>query len=321
MAAYTQIKDVSHLPTMPGFLFVRCDNIVVLHEVCRELALICDAQYLPTEERHFLSDAVMRRDQFQVGTWVRIKATRNKLARYFNDLGIVASMQASPDGFTTVLLIPRIPQSDADYPPEYQTMSKKQRRMFKFTARVFDHSQAQCTDIDGIVTSTVDSATFRNGLLAQPFAPTQLVVEASPAFSEMIPFCHANYPPLRVQISTSIRKASVMTLWSPGDKVKVLHGSLRQLLGQIITLDLDKWSATIDLLSTSKQALESVSPEQNHQSFSIDDLCRYFQVGDSVEVCEGREKGRHGIIVLASEVDVTFAEDKTGDEVIGFHLQ
>jgi ribosomal protein L24 len=320
MAAYAEIKDVVHLPTMPGFVFVCCDNIMVFQEVCRKLALICDAQYLPAEERHFLSDALMCRDQFPVGTWVRINVTRNKLARYFNDLGIVASAQASPNVPTTVLLIPRIPQSDADYPPEYQTMSKKQQRMFKFTARVFDHSQAQCTDIDGIVTSTVDSATFCNGLLAQPFAPRQLVEEDSPPLSEMIPFSHANYPPLRVQISTSIRKASAMTMWSPGDKVKVLHGSLRGLLGRIVTLDLGQRSVMIHLLSTRKQASESASPEQNHLAFSVDDLCRYFQVGDSVEVCEGREKGRHGIIVLASEVDVTFAEDKTGDEVTGFHL-
>jgi hypothetical protein len=241
-----------------------------------------------------------------------MKATRNEQARYFNDLGIVARIR-SDEVCATILLVPRIPQSDGDYPADFQMMSKRQQRMFKFTPRVFDYTQANSTNIDGIIKSTLDSRIFYNGLLAQPFTPAQLVVEEDPPLGELIPFHHANFPPLRTKISTSIRRASAMTLWSPGDKLIVVCGSFQGMLGQLVTLEVGRCSALVVLSSV--EQLQTVSPEQTHQSFSIDDLRRYFQIGDSIEVCEGREKGRHGIVILSSEDDVTFTEDKEGNEV------
>jgi ribosomal protein L24 len=286
-----------------------------LRRICDRLPLQCNATFLPLEERGFLSDAWLAFDRFTVGTWVRVKDTRKRSARYFNDLGIIQSKHPD-DAHVSVLLVPRLPFTAADYPTSYHGLGKRRQRLFKFPARLFDHSMTPSKSCSkGVTTSIVNSDTFHNGLFVLHVLKTRITVETDPSHREMMPFVEAAYPHLQQDVVLGIKRAAVKHVWSPGDKVRVVCGTLKGMFGELMSMDLSQWTAEIELVVSAQEGLETILPQRSRQVVSIAELSRYFQPGDNVKCVEGIHEGRVGIVLLDGEDGVVFVENGTTNEV------
>jgi transcription antitermination factor NusG len=105
-------------------------------------------------------------------------------------------------------------------------------------------------------------------------------------------------------VKEALHKESVRTSWQTGDRVKVLSGAFITSEGRLKSLDLELWSAEVELQEGGGLA-----------SIPLDELERHFFVGDEVLVIAGVCKGRHGIVVSLDNEGVVFIEDKTREEV------
>ena len=284
---------------------------------------------MPVEDRSYSLQEPAETEP-RVGQFVRItKMPQN----YRHDLAILYEV-CSHDTFH-LLVVPRMAINMADIPPDFQTWPSRRRRAHRFHARLFDRtlfqeviaatlkytqSALQCDESDGVTMYTLRQCTFRNGFVVVTCTSKDFKVEHNPQLFELVLFAEANYSPFMAQISATISRASKRSVWLPGDKVRVVEGALKGLFGELVAVDLDTWIAEVTISIAAKEATSEVPPEQLQQSIGLDDLRRYFRPGDNVQVAEGRNAGRFGIVVVAEDNEVVFVEDKTRDEVGFFFL-
>ena len=115
-------------------------------------------------------------------------------------------------------------------------------------------------------------------------------------------------------VLASLKKESVRTTWQTGDRVEVVKGSFVGMLGSLVSLDLDDWSATVQLQEDESGVLRGLDAIQ---TISIQSLNRRMWKGDNVVIAAGSCKGQRGMVVSVGGSNLKFIEEGSGEEVRG----
>jgi transcription elongation factor len=148
----------------------------------------------------------------------------------------------------------------------------------------------------------------RGRLCAHQIQATHAVtIVPHPQIEEILPFYNSGSLEFASFIKQALHRESVRAAWQVGDRVKVLGGAFMTLEGRLKSLDLELWSAEVELQDAGGSTSISQVP--------LGLLRRRFFVGSEVHVFAGLSKGRRGIVVSADDESVIFIEDKTREEV------
>ena len=132
---------------------------------------------------------------------------------------------------------------------------------------------------------------FKEGLLYKTLALRSLRVdEIKPTLSEIKVFDDGKF-------ELTLRSKKIC--FAPGDKVKVIKGDSKGLTGSIDSSD--------GSLAYIYPFLEDICDKKFE--FSVNDLCKFFEVGDHVKVIEGRYIGITGMVVSFKDETVDFIAD------------
>ena len=176
------------------------------------------------------------------------------------------------------------------------------------------------TGTDSVTVVTLSRArahlktTESEGLAKHHIQATHAVsIIAHPSIEDVLSFYTSGSLELRCLVKEALRRESIRAAWQIGDRVKVLSGAFVAQKGQLRSLDIEQWSAEVELQ-------EDVNGSAFVSHVSLDQLKRTFLLGDEVLVIAGHCKGRRGIVVSLGEESVTFIEDKTREEVSSFSV-
>lgn len=111
-------------------------------------------------------------------------------------------------------------------------------------------------------------------------------------------------PEYNIAMNKSQRSRTGLLSFAPGDHVEVCEGELIHLQGTVVGIDGD----TIRILPK-HEALRDEIP------FKVNELKKYFSVGNHVKVLNGRFEGETGMIVGIDGSQAIVLNDGTKDEV------
>jgi transcription elongation factor SPT5 len=231
-------------------------------------------------------------------SWVRIRR-----GKYKKDLAFVLKVFADTD-VVRIAVVPRI------------SMSKK-RKSGKAIPALFNPTVVEAVHGEGKVTRSGDKCVFRGQnyrcgfWICTVFSLHSLAEESCPSFDELLFFRSAGLDDIQDDIDKAISSECIKNVWQLGDRLEITGGSFRGMSGQLKAMSAESWTAMVNLdpISTS-----GIVREFDECEVSLDDLKRYFRVGDNVKAVTGEHKGLCGIVVSFTKGIVTFIAEKTSKE-------
>ncbi|KAK9820946.1 hypothetical protein WJX81_001276 [Elliptochloris bilobata] len=309
-----QIKSAFAQDHLKGYIYVEAFKEAHVKEAMRGLRIFFQskgAQLVPLRE---MVDAITvnakARAAIDVGAWARVRA-----GLYKGDLAKVVDVDHSA-GRALVRLVPRL-----DYAALAQRREEGRTPGLPFgqapavrpPARAFSETEAKehrllvekkrSAEGGGFYYLLNGSQRFEDGYLVKPVAVKSLVLEeALPPLDELQRYnqvgaaaraegdasAGGELAQLVESLATDGDAAAVAALrFSKDDKVRVVEGDLKELLGRVRAVLED---GRVEVMPSLKDLDEVLT-------FEPGQLAKYFQTGDHVRVAGGQHEGQTGMVV------------------------
>lgn len=226
------------------------------------------------------------------GSWVRIKR-----GIYRDDIAQVDYVDTSRNK-VVLKMLPRVDYTRKRGVLRGSDDENRKRRRTKPPAKLFDPEAIK--DLGGDITYDGDflvfeGSHFRNGFMYKQFGMNAIIFEGvKPTLGELEKF-EATPEEVEVEVSGSSAGAAAL---QPGDMVEVCEGSLVNLQGKVLSINGDAV-----IIMPKHEELTKPLP------FELNQLRKFFLVGDHVKVVAGRHEGETGIVVrIENNLAILFAD-------------
>ncbi len=240
----------------------------------------------------------------QKGDWARVK----KAGIYSKDIGLIIDTKRA---LATICYIPRVDLNYGDKNGKRKRPQKLQPTIFPLeTACAIFGGKAVLSQFEDCFIFKGDS--YISGFCCKTFRAD--IFERSQPPEQVIKMFVGTVKPGRDKpaILTAL-DADPVVEYQVGESVEFNHGAQKGLWGKVTSID------NLGCLSIELKPLTRSGEEVpiSHLDINIrdSDVQRCFTVGDSIEVCRGMEKDKHGMVLKITNTHLTFIETGTHNDV------
>ncbi|KAK9811747.1 hypothetical protein WJX72_009461 [[Myrmecia] bisecta] len=321
------IKSAFTQDHLKGYLYIEAYKEAHVKEAIRGLRVIRaskGAKLVPLKEMVDAITVNMRaKASIEPGSWVRMRA-----GTYKHDLAKVVDVDDST-GRATIKLVPRLDYAAMAQRKEQPVRGFPKQPAIKPPAKAFSVQDAkehrlvveQRRNHEGDYEYMLNGMRFVDGYMVRQVATKTLILEeAMPPLDELQRFNqvgqahkqddhlgNAELASLINSISTEeeARGSQPVVQYAKGDKVIVVEGDLKSLMGKVHHLAED---GKVEVMPQMEGLTEVLT-------FDAAQLQKFFQSGDHVKVIHGKHEGVTGMVVRVEDGTCYVFADNTREEI------
>ncbi|PRP82026.1 transcription elongation factor SPT5-like [Planoprotostelium fungivorum] len=299
------IKSAVCQDHLPGYIYVEADKESHVSQAIKGLrALHYKLKLVPIREMVDVMTVAKKNLNLKRGDWVR-----SKRGVYKGDLAQVYQYD-EVRGKLIVKFIPRLAEKNDN-----------NKRSIRPAAKFFnpdDYSNAE-KKLDYYI---YDGNKYKDGYLLKQINLKSVQTNVIPSIDELQRFQEApdssrmdddETPSAASSIGLANLKAPIAknkVIFAKGDTVRVIEGDLRNLKGEVDSVEGD--------FTTSNYTVHVMPKEKDLNdmlSFTADQLVKWFKNGDQVKVMSGKYNGETGLVVKAEGLKLTLFSNASSNEI------
>ena len=297
----TTIYSAQSFHYYPGQVFVRAYGSDELTNLAATLTYMFHNRIAPIEHEEWirLYSAIDNAFDIEAPSWIRIKRDL-----YKGDLALLERSYST--GFVDVLVVPRIRRRGHKKPKP--SLLPIQDALIQYGAKMLKKDPVEPQWF------TVRKMQFKHGLQSIYLEHSKITSTLPKDLREIVAFVESTsahglskYADFIHCTVCNITEGDLLTTFHINDRVRISSGPFITMSGKV--KEVTEHSATILLPSDTDT---SISQEV---SVVLSDLRRVFEIGDHIRVRQGREMGRHGIVVTVDGPILIFTESTAKDNV------